>query len=131
MIFTIERFTQSTLWLAKIEEAEELGKDGGMLRLKLVGPHGRTTAVLLDLDTFIQHLFRVVGMYSDTTELIGREVVVVFDQLGNPVAFYEPMDIDREPTNLHWQPPAPSADVQRSGNGQVWSQVGIGPQFHP
>lgn len=129
MIFVIEKAMQSTLWLAKIEEAECLGKDSGMLSLGLVGAHDRATRIILDEDSIARHLYRAVGGFDDPAEIIGKRLLVVLDQMGNVAAFYTPTEFDCENDAL--APPPPAVQAWRDRQGRTWSEVGPGPKFTP
>lgn len=97
--------------------------------LELLGAHGRATSIILDDDAAVRHLCRVVGMFTDPEEIVGKDVLVVLDQLGNVVAFYTPTEFDCEDDVC--APPPPAVQAWRDKQGQVWSEVGVGPTFIP
>ena len=58
-----------------------------------------------------------------------RMYLVVLDQLGNVGAFYTPTEFDCEDDVC--APPPPAVQAWRDKQGQVWSEVGVGPTFIP
>ncbi len=129
MIFTIERAMYSTEWLAKIDKAEYQGEGTSLLRLVLVGNHGRVVTVLLDEDAAIRHLERAVGEFEDPSEIVNKNVVVILDRLGDIVTFHAPLPFNYDEDRL--APPPPAGRVWRNKEGQTYSEVGVGPKFNP
>jgi len=128
MIFTIERAVDTITWLAKISRAVPIPQERDFLFLELVGNHGMATVVVLDEDARVRFLERGVGEFDDPAEIVGKDVVVVLDRLGDIVTFHSPLPLDYD--RARYAPPPLGIDKAcRTREGLVLCETGIGPKF--
>ncbi len=127
MLSATDRSVSNCLWLARIREAEFLGGDD-LLSLSLVGAHGICLRVTLDMLSQFVFLERIIGDFSDAAELIGKELVVLFDRSGDLAAFLPVTAWDREQA-AETLPPTEDLERHRCPDGLIHCSTAVGPCF--